>query len=127
MPLFCPHFKKMQIVQNHQTDITGQHAVQHPPSELGGGPPRLSGVAEELQHGPVEILHSGIPGQPDPADGDPLVPLARERARLLDLPLMEVPGEGKHRGRLAQPRERVDGHSPLGLVPVLLVTVDDVP
>ena len=85
------------------------------------------GVAIELQHGPVEVLHAGVAGQPDPADR----PAARGRpvvdAVLGDLPAVVLPGERQHRGGLAQAREGVDGDAALDLVTVLVVAVDDVP
>ncbi|MEV6296699.1 hypothetical protein AB0M41_41235 [Streptomyces sp. NPDC051896] len=91
----------------HEPDIAGEHAVQGTLRELGRGADSAVGMAEELQHRPVEVLHPSVPDQPHPADGKPLVPAGRERAAFWDLPAVEVPGQGRHRGRLAQSRKGV--------------------
>jgi hypothetical protein len=87
--------------------LAEEHAVQGTLRELGRGAGSGAGMGEELQHRPVEVLHPGVPGQPHPAGGKPLVPAGRERAALWDLPAVEAPGEVRHRGRLAQPRKGV--------------------
>ena len=68
------HFRKCRSSTMQDADIAGQHAVQGALRELRGGPADAPGMGEELQHGPVEFLHAGVAGQPDPADRPPLVP-----------------------------------------------------
>jgi hypothetical protein len=119
--------QEVQVVQDQQAHLAGQHTVQGLQTELGGGGVLTTRVAEELQHLPVEVLHAGVAGQPHPAHRPPLMPLHGEAAVLGDLPAVECAGEGEHRRGLAQSRERVDGHRPLGLVAILEVAVHDVP
>ncbi len=117
----------MQVVQDQQADLAGQHAVQGLEPELGGGGGLPAGVTEELQHRPVQILHAGVAGQAHPAHRPPLVPLRGERPVLGDLPAVELGREREDRGGLAQARESIHRHGALRLVAVLQIAVDDVP
>ncbi|WP_157376257.1 hypothetical protein [Amycolatopsis keratiniphila] len=90
----------MQIIDVQQPDLAGEHAVQGAMRELGRGAALVAGMTEVLQHRPIEILHAGVAGQPDPAGRPAFVPVLGELAVLGDLAEVELFGEGQHRGQL---------------------------
>jgi hypothetical protein len=100
-PVGLPPPQEVQIVDDQQPHLTRQHAVQDPVAELAGRALETAGVAEKLQQRPVEVLHAGVAGQPDPADRPPLMPLLGVVTLRGELAAVKLPGERQHRGGLA--------------------------
>src|SRR5207302_4071450 len=100
--------QKMKIVDDEKSGLTGDHAIQRALGQLRGGTVAAARMGEEPEHRAVEILHTGIAGQPDTTHRPAFISATGDFAMLGDFAAVKVFGEIGDGDRFTESGKAVD-------------------